>query len=134
MGDEDTKRVFGKFNYYFNDNDPKDQFNSKEKKFNNPHANLKINLEKFSSSSSSREKLFQERKSLYNNNEKKFSKLKLSSANNTNSSNSLNKHYRHVSSNNSTSNSSSVSNSLSANQAANQLKGKRTNSLLNFKY
>ena len=133
MGDEDTKRVFGKFNYYFNDNDPKDQFNSKEKKFNNPHANLKINLEKFSSSSSSREKLFQERKSLYNNNEKKFSKLKLSSANNTNSnsSNSLNKHYRHVSSNNSTSNSTNVSNS---NQAANQLKGKRTNSLLNFKY
>jgi len=131
MRDEDTKLAFSKFYYYFNDNDSNDQFNSKEIKFNNPHAHLKVNLMR--QTSNSREKLLQERTTLYNNNQRKFSKLKLSSNSvgiNSNSSNTLNKHYRHVSSNNS-SNSTNVSN---PNQVVNQLKGKRTNSLLNFKY
>lgn len=144
---EDNKILFNKFYYYFNDNDPNDQFNSKEKKFNNPHNNLKISsLNKSSNSfnsnynsnssknnsntnNNSKEKILWERATLYNN-KKKFSKMKISSASTTNTSNSLNRHYRHVSSNNSTSNSTNNSNS---NQVINQLKGKRTNSLLNFK-
>lgn len=141
MRDEDTKHMFNKFNYYFNDNDPHDQFNSKEKKFQNPHINLKATSAKPSYTNINKEKI--ERKSYYSNNQnqisqnsnqnqitqKKFSKLKLNSTRNYNSTNTLNKHYRHVSSNNSTSNSTNVSNSNQINQ-----KAKRTNSLLNFKY
>lgn len=146
MREEDNKLLFQKFYYYFNDNDPNDQFNSKEKKFNNPHMNLKINNNSINSNTNSlkylsknsnsinKEKLLQERNTMYNsNNQKKFNKLKFASVNSTNSSNSLNKHYRHVSSNNSTSNSSN-NNSNSQQNVINQLKGKRTNSLLNFKY
>lgn len=143
MRDEETKYIFNKFSYYYNDNDPNDKFNCKDKKFNNPHINLKLNSTKTtfnnvnynsSSSISNKEKLIQTRNSLYNN-QKKFSKMKISSANTSNSNSTqslnLNKHYRHVSSNNSTSNSTNVSN---PNQVVNQLKGKRTHSLLNFKY
>ena len=134
MRDEDSKLVFSRFYFYFNDNDPNDQFNSKEKKFHNLHANKKINTMKQSQSenTSSRQKLILEKANIYSSNERKFSKVKLSSASNSNSSSSIVRHYRQVSSNNSTSNSTNISNSNP--QPANQLKGKRTNSMLNFKY
>jgi hypothetical protein len=134
MKAEDTKIAFSSFYYYFNDNDSNDQLNSKEKKIDNPHVIYKINNTNrpVSNVTLTREKALQERASLYNVNNQKLSKLKLSSNSGSSSSiNTLNKHYRHVSSNNSTSNSTNVSNS---NQVVNQLKGKRTNSLFNFKY
>lgn len=133
MRDEDSKLLFSRFYYYFNDNDSSDQFNSKEKKLHNPHANIKMNSLKQTDVTSSRQKLIQEKASLNSNNERKFSKLKISSVSNSNSnsSSSIVRHYRQVSSNNSTSNSTNISNSNQ--QPANQFKGKRTNSALNFK-
>ena len=112
MREDSYKEAFKDFNYYFNELDPNDKNNSKEKKFSNPHLNIPNNYQRNSiKDNMSIKSLVKEEKTekiTLNSLETKFSKIKLMSS--SGSSNSLIRNYRQSSGNVMSSNSTSSSN------------------------
>lgn len=113
MRDDSYKDSFKDFNYYFNEVDPNDKNNSKEKKFFNPHLNIpnayyRNSIKENVTTTKTYEREEKIEKILPNSLETKFSKIKLMSS--SGSSNSLIRNYRQSSGNIMSNNSTSSSN------------------------
>jgi hypothetical protein len=109
LREDSYKDSFKDFSYYFNEQDPNDKNNSKEKKFNNPHLNIPNNYYRNSVKDTLTSKnMVKEEKVVPNSLETKFSKIKLMSS--SGSSNSLIRNYRQSSGNVMSNNSTSSSN------------------------